>query len=101
MALDIISSAFETGLITEDEAQEPRWSSVRPRVESMLQKVENRTTLFLGAAISTFKPTALPAWGKFIEFIYSSMIDEATADIGTDSQGLCLRQPDFSRSIYL
>jgi hypothetical protein len=85
MALDIIASAFQTGLIVQDE--ELGWSDVNSRVGSMLKKVDNRTTLFLGAAISTFKPTCLPAWEKFIEFICSFLIDRATDDVGSNSQG--------------
>ncbi|KAF2469749.1 uncharacterized protein BDR25DRAFT_356007 [Lindgomyces ingoldianus] len=51
-------------------------------------------TLFLGAAISSFQPTCFPIWDKFIEIVYSSLVDRSTEDVGVDSQGsyLCIAE---------
>jgi len=85
--MNAISSAFRTGLVEEDASRGCGWNDVRPRVESMLEKVNNATTLFLGAAASSFIPTSFPAWEKFIEIVYSSLIDEATSEIGRNQLG--------------
>jgi hypothetical protein len=85
MAVDAISSAFQSRIIEGMDGHS--WSNVRPRVENMLSKVENRTTLFLGAAVSSFKPTCFPAWEKFIEFVYSALVDSSTENIELGSEG--------------
>ena len=54
----------------------------------MLEVVDNTTTLFLGAAASSAKPTAFPAWDTFIELLYSSLIDVASAELENDRTGL-------------
>jgi hypothetical protein len=51
------------------------------------QEVDNKTTLFIGAALSSFTPTGFPTWGKFVEIVYCSLVDRATEGIGSDAQG--------------
>ncbi|OAL26688.1 hypothetical protein AYO22_04041 [Fonsecaea multimorphosa] len=84
MSANAISAAFEAGIFEENASQNRGWTNLRPRIESMLEKADNRTTLFVGAAASSFKPTAYPTWGKFIELLYSSLIDVASAELEND-----------------
>lgn len=86
---NIILDALETGTIVDDPLHGFGWEAVRPRVERMLDKVNQNVTLFLGAAASSFKPTAFPAWDKFIELVYTSHVDEACQDLGDNSIGGC------------
>ncbi|ETI24903.1 hypothetical protein G647_04273 [Cladophialophora carrionii CBS 160.54] len=59
-------------------------------VESFTEKAKGRATLFLGAAISTFKPTQLPMWNDFVQLLWASALEVATADMRPDrvSEGL-------------
>lgn len=84
---NIISQAFETGLLKEDNTENLGWTSMQDEVNSMLNKSDNQTTLFLGAAASSFKPTCFPAWDKFIELIYTSQIERAVSEILGDTTG--------------
>lgn len=81
MSVNPISSAFNEGILEENTSQSRGWTNLHPRIESMLEMVDNRTTLFLGAAASSFRPTDFPAWDKFIELLYSSLIDVASAEL--------------------
>ncbi|EXJ60267.1 hypothetical protein A1O7_04419 [Cladophialophora yegresii CBS 114405] len=59
-------------------------------IESFTEKAKGRATLFLGAAISTFKPTQLPMWNDFVQLLWASALEVATADMRPDrvSEGL-------------
>ncbi|KAH9844872.1 SIR2-like domain-containing protein, partial [Teratosphaeria destructans] len=78
---NIIASSIENGTVQDDDSRGCGWPSVKHRVERMLEQVDYRTTIFIGAAASSFKPTAFPAWNKFVELIYSSSIDQAASDL--------------------
>lgn len=84
---NIISQAFETGLLKDDDQENLGWASMKDEVNSMLEKSENQTTLFLGAAASSFKPTCFPAWDKFIELIYTCQIGQAVSELEGDTTG--------------
>jgi hypothetical protein len=84
---DIISQAFKTGLLKEDDTEGRGWTSMRDEVDSMLNKADNRTTLFLGAAASSFKPTCFPAWDQFIELIYTCQIQQAISELPAATTG--------------
>ncbi|KAM0715007.1 hypothetical protein Q7P37_009472 [Cladosporium fusiforme] len=83
-----ISQAFQSGLLREDDTENLGWTSMGNEVNSMLKRADNRTTLFLGAAISSFKPTCFPAWDKFIELIYTSQIQQAVSELPGDTTEL-------------
>ena len=63
----------------------------------MLGKVESRTTMFLGAAASSFKPTSFPAWDKFIEMVYHSLVENALSDVMEGRNGR--RSSDLRREL--
>lgn len=42
------------------------------------KKAKGRVTLFLGAAISTFKPAQLPMWNDFVELLWTSALRVAS-----------------------
>ncbi|KAE8363803.1 hypothetical protein BDV27DRAFT_158419 [Aspergillus caelatus] len=85
---DVISSAANSGVLTST-GQKPSsrnvgyWGDIRPSVQSMWEEVQGRTTLFLGSALSSFKPTCLPAWDKFVELLCTSILDQATTDVSS------------------
>ncbi|KAF2766269.1 hypothetical protein EJ03DRAFT_354095 [Teratosphaeria nubilosa] len=82
---NIIASSIENRTVQDDDSRGCGWPSVRQRVERMLQQVDYRTTIFIGAAASSFKPTAFPAWNKFVQLIYSSSISQAASDLPGDN----------------
>jgi hypothetical protein len=86
---NIISSTVASGFVRDDSSRGHGWPEVQPRVERMLEQVDQKVTVFLGAAASSFKPTGFPAWDKFVEFIYTSQIDEAASGLGDARDGLC------------
>ena len=55
------------------------WKNVSPRVELFASRVKGRVTLFLGSAISSFKPAKLPMWNRFIELLWTSLLNKATS----------------------
>ncbi|OQV01042.1 SIR2-like domain-containing protein [Cladophialophora immunda] len=55
------------------------------RIESFSEKAKGRVTLFLGAAISTFKPAQLPMWNDFVELLWTSALNVAVTDIQPDT----------------
>ncbi|KIW76491.1 hypothetical protein Z517_11237 [Fonsecaea pedrosoi CBS 271.37] len=56
-----------------------------PRIDSFTEKAKGRVTLFLGAAISTFKPAQLPMWNDFVELLWTSAMKIAVTDIQPDT----------------
>jgi hypothetical protein len=60
-------------------------------IEAFSGKARGRTTLFLGAAISTFKPAQLPMWNDFVELLWTSALQFAT-----EPGGLAPGQPSGS-----
>ena len=56
-------------------------------IELFTEKAKGRATLFLGAAISTFKPTQLPMWNDFVQFLWTNALKVATTNM----------QPDLSK----
>jgi hypothetical protein len=53
-------------------------------IESFTEKAKGRATLFLGAAISTFKPTQLPMWNDFVQLLWAAALEVATAEVRPD-----------------
>lgn len=73
---NVIESIIRSGVV---HCKETDWSDAAPMVERLLAQVKQRVVLFLGAAISSLKPAKLPMWDKFIELLWSSMIENAVA----------------------
>ncbi|KIW89484.1 uncharacterized protein Z519_09640 [Cladophialophora bantiana CBS 173.52] len=55
------------------------------RIDSFTEKAKGRVTLFLGAAISTFKPAQLPMWNDFVELLWTSALNVAVTDLQPDT----------------
>ncbi|OAP65496.1 hypothetical protein AYL99_01468 [Fonsecaea erecta] len=55
------------------------------RIDSFTEKAKGRATLFLGAAISTFKPAQLPMWNDFVELLWTSALNVAIKAIRPDT----------------
>ena len=80
----VIEAAIETDIVqckADPEEPEADWENVSPRFELFASRVKGRVTLFLGSAISSFKPAKLPMWNKFIELLWTSLLNKATSTI--------------------
>ena len=75
---NVIKAAIEETKVIRCKA-DTDWKNVSPRVELFASHVKGRVTLFLGSAISTFKPAQLPTWDKFIELLWTSLLNRATS----------------------
>ncbi|KAI9774260.1 MAG: hypothetical protein M1840_004154 [Geoglossum simile] len=73
---NIVESAIEGGILS--------WSDVGPRVEKMLEQVAGRATLFVGSALSSFKPAMLPVWDIFIQLLYVSLVNKAAEGLDNE-----------------
>jgi hypothetical protein len=75
---NVMESIIQAGVV---HCEEQSWIDAAPVIEKLLAQVKQRLVLFLGSAISTFKPAKLPMWDKFIELLCSSMIENAVAPL--------------------
>ncbi len=71
---NVIEAAIETGIVRCKD-----WKNSSPQVELFVSHVKGRVTLFLGSAISSFKPAKLPMWNRFIELLWTSLLSKATS----------------------
>ena len=84
-----IEAAIKTGIVqcrADPNEPEAAWENVSPRVELFSSQVQGRVTLFLGSAVSSFKPAKLPMWNKFIELLWSSLLSKAISSM-QESEG--------------
>lgn len=78
----LLDAAVATGVIacpTGPSEDGNTLAQVAPRIELFTKKVKGRVTLFLGAAISTFKPAQLPMWNDFVELLWTSSLKVVTS----------------------
>ncbi|KAK3176297.1 hypothetical protein OEA41_007620 [Lepraria neglecta] len=84
-----IEAAIKTGIVqcrADPNEPEATWENVSPRAELFSSQVQGRVTLFLGSAVSSFKPAKLPIWNKFIELLWSSLLSKAISSM-QESEG--------------
>lgn len=69
------------------------FEQARPQLDLFAQRTKGTSVLFLGAAISTFKPAQLPTWNDFVELLWSSALTVATSQF-EDSTGTFMKRPE-------
>ena len=80
-----IVSAIAAGIIKlsfEEIDEESQWTSLR-RIKLFCDAANGKVTMFLGSAISSFKPTQLPMWNQFIELIWKSILRVGFQDLSS------------------
>jgi hypothetical protein len=74
----LLDAAVAAGVIACPSGDGNTLAQVTPRLKLFTRKFTGRVTLFLGAAISTFKPAQLPMWNDFVELLWTSSLKVAT-----------------------
>lgn len=74
---NVLEAAMATGVIrcpAQSGGEEADWNNAAPRIKRFLKQSNGRVTLFLGSAISSFKPAQLPMWDQFIELLWTALM---------------------------
>jgi len=88
MCPSLIRRALDAGVMAHDselaEAQHD-FIQMLTRMQWSMAQTKERTVLFLGAAISTFRPAQLPMWNEFVKLLWTSCMGVAFPSEEIDS----------------